>query len=223
MPIPAGVIAHHYGWRASYQGLAVTLTILAVVFLAVFEETKFPRATTAPGCELVSLEADIPSSSPKRRTRASRVTLFKKASGARPRWAGGFGRLQFITPTDDSLWESTYFPLYAVTLPHVAFTALQFGSGVCCLVILTTMISAIFSRPPYNFGSAGVGYMFLGSMVGSIFGSLYGGPLVDRHVLRSAKRNSGLFEPEMRIELYHVPAIFAAGGLIMFGVAADQV
>lgn len=85
------------------------------------------------------------------------------------------------------------------------------------------MIGVIFSAPPYNFSSAGIGYMFVGSMVGTVFGSLYGGPLVDWYALRMSKRNNGLFEPEMRIALYHIPSAFLAGGLIMFGTTADRV
>jgi hypothetical protein len=36
-----------------------------------------------------------------------------------------------------------------------------------------------------------------------------------RNILYYAKRNRGYYEPEMRLYILHLPAIFMAGGLIM--------
>jgi hypothetical protein len=80
-----------------------------------------------------------------------------------------------------------------------------------------------FSSPPYNFSTAGVGYVNIGPFVGALFGLVYGGPLSDWSVKYFAKRNNGIFEPEMRLYLLIGPALFMSGGLIVYGVTASMV
>lgn len=65
--------------------------------------------------------------------------------------------------------------------------------------------------------------MSLGPFVGNMFGSLYGGLLGDWVVVRLAKRNKGIFEPEMRLYILLLPALLMGAGLILFGVSADKV
>lgn len=132
-------------------------------------------------------------------------------------------RLRFTTPTPESLPRLFVIPLHVITLPHVFFTALQFASGVCWLVLYMSVVSIIFAQPPYNFTTFGIGCMTLGPFVGNIFGSVYGGPLSDWVIVRLARRNGGVFEPEMRLYPLVVPTIAMAGGIIMFGVTADKV
>lgn len=81
----------------------------------------------------------------------------------------------------------------------------------------------VFSAPPYNFTTTGVGLMSLGPFVGNVLGSLYGGVLGDWIVVKLAKRNTGIFEPEMRLYILLLPALLIGAGLIMFGITADKV
>lgn len=56
--------------------------------------------------------------------------------------------------------------------------------------------------------------------MGAIFGMLWGGPLSDWFVLRRARRNKGIMEPESRLWLLIVPAVLNSAGLLMYGLGA---
>lgn len=229
-PLAAGVQAAGQGWRWSYYALSIALTALFVVFVFLYEETKYvPPVTLGRGVETV---LDQGSPEPRKKSKGietddielldytqSNVTVANQGI----RLTTYRERMRLLTPTPESLLRVAELPLRVVTLPHVAFTALQFASGVCWLVLYMSVSSVVFSAPPYNFDTAAVGYMTLGPFVGNIFGSLYGGPLADRAVLWLARRNGGLFEPEMRLYPLFLPVVTMAGGIVMFGVTADKV
>ncbi|KAJ6444981.1 G protein-coupled receptor GPR1 [Purpureocillium lavendulum] len=219
-PMAAGVQAVDQGWRRSYLTLAVVMTVLAVLFLVIFEETKFEAPVlrgTAPGDGEAAHHGEL-AVDEKDGVSVQEDGEPRRAKPSFPRYL----RLQFCSATDESLWRSYYQPVYACWLPHVIFASLQFASGVCWLVFMSSMISILFTAPPYNFDAAEVGFMFAGPCVGAVLGSLYGGPLVDKAVVWFARRNGGLFEPEMRLYLYPLPALLMSGGIVLFGVTADR-
>lgn len=86
-----------------------------------------------------------------------------------------------------------------------------------------SIVSIVFSQPPYSFTTAGIGYMTLGPFVGNLFGSIYGGPFSDWVIVKLARRNGGIFEPEMRLYPLALPVVMMVGGIIMFGTTADRV
>ncbi|KAJ0295373.1 hypothetical protein COL516b_012637 [Colletotrichum fioriniae] len=105
--------------------------------------------------------------------------------------------------------------------PHVLFSAIQCANAVAFLVALTSLNSIVFAAPPYNFNTAGVGLMLIGPFVGNMIGSLYGGIFGDYVVVRLARKNRGIFEPEMRLYVLLLPAWIMGAGMIIFGVTAD--
>lgn len=219
MPMAAGAQAVESGWRSSYLTLAAILTGLSVVLIFVFEETKFvPEAT--PEADAISIhEAYAEEGMDSKSSIAS-------ASLSQPRcstFRAYLHSMRFLTPTNESIPQATYAPVLTAGLPHVMFNSLQLASGICWLVVLSSMTSVIFSAPPYNFDPAAVGYMFGGPCVGTVFGTLYGGYFADKMIVWLARRNGGVFEAEMRLYLYPLPAVFGAAGLIMFGATADRV
>ncbi|KAL1594383.1 hypothetical protein SLS60_010143 [Paraconiothyrium brasiliense] len=130
----------------------------------------------------------------------------------------GRQRLQWSTPTDESLWKLFYTPaLVLIMLPHVIFTGFQWAQGVVWLTVLATIISIVFSAPPYNMNAAQLGYLGIGPMIGNLIGSIYSGVLGDRAVVWLAKRNKGYFEPEFRLYTLITSIIAQAVGLILFG------
>ncbi|RCI08810.1 hypothetical protein L249_4673 [Ophiocordyceps polyrhachis-furcata BCC 54312] len=132
-------------------------------------------------------------------------------------------RLQLVTASDESLWKTAYQPLHTAWYPHVVLTSLEYASGLCWLVVLCSVVSVVFSAEPYNFNAAQVGFLMCGGpLVGSLLASIYGGYLSDWAVVRFARRNQGLLEPEMRLWLLPVPALLMSGGLALFGVTADR-
>ncbi|RSL78023.1 hypothetical protein CEP51_008591 [Fusarium floridanum] len=225
-PLAAGSQAAEQGWRWSYYALSIAMTALFVTFLFLFEETKFVPVSIGQTSVSISLAVTDPSLEDEKEdlkadVYATTTTTMTRTGSTIPinTWRQ---RLRFTTPTPESLPQLFVIPLHVITLPHVFFTALQFASGVCWLVLYMSVVSIVFAQPPYNFTTAGIGYMTLGPFVGNIFGSIYGGPFSDWVIVRLARRNCGIFEPEMRLYPLVVPTVVMAGGIIMFGVTADK-
>lgn len=224
-PLAAGSQAAAQGWRWSYYSLAVALTVLFVVFLFLFEETKYVPVLiggrdrpdidqTLPGDDVVRKDTG------KTENDLAPVTTSLDSAIPSNTWRQ---RLRFITPTEAPISKLFLLPLHVVTFPHVLFTSLQFASAICGLVLYMTTVSITFSQPPYNFTTAGVGYMTLGPFVGNIFGSIYGGPFSDWIIVKLAKRNNGIFQPEMRLYALPLPVLATMGGIMMYGLTADRV
>ncbi|KAF6803184.1 major facilitator superfamily transporter [Colletotrichum musicola] len=231
-PLAAGVQAAGQGWRWSYYALSIALTVLFVIFVFLYEETKYvPPVTLSRNAEAV-IDSETPGEREKNSTNNTEITdkhgfdpghlQSTPAIDQNTRINTYRECLRLLTPTPESLTSVLLLPLRAIALPHVAFTALQFASGVCWLVLYMSVSSVVFSAPPYNFDTAAVGYMTLGPFVGNVLGSLYGGPLADWSVLWLARRNGGIFEPEMRLYPLFLPVVAMAGGIVMFGVTADR-
>ncbi|RDA84168.1 hypothetical protein CP532_3908 [Ophiocordyceps camponoti-leonardi (nom. inval.)] len=207
--IAVGAQAENSGWRAPYLTLAGFMTALCLLFIVGLEETKpvvttTTTTTTAKDHEKAIVELDSP------------LATKTKFHRFRP-------RLQLWTPSDGSLWKMAYQPIYTAWYPHVIFTSLEYASGVCWLVVLCSVVSVVFSSAPYDFNAAQVGFVMCGGpLVGSLLGSIYGGYFSDWAVVRFARRNGGLLEPEMRLWLLPLPALLMSGGLALFGVTADR-
>ncbi|KAG5802003.1 hypothetical protein H9Q74_009236 [Fusarium xylarioides] len=218
-PMAAGTQALNQGWRWSYYTLSICLTILFVVFIFAFEETKYipvsvGEAENDDACsEHNPTTKDMDS---KDKVGSELVTVGTHTDPTIP--MNSYRQcMRLTTTTSENLPRLFMMPFHVITLPHVMFTALQFASGVCWLVIFMQIISIVFSAPPYNFTTAGIGYMALGPFVGNIFGSIVGGPLADWTVVRLARRNGGVYEPEMRLYPLVIPTFFMAGGIQLLG------
>lgn len=238
-PMIAGYQASISGWRQSYFALAISLTVLSIVFIPLFEETKYTpviengivdqrqqvEAHTID-LPLVTLENETPKAEAVEGCHHSdlhAVHIISDDGGLFQRPSNSWRqRIRLFTPTYEPILKTAYYPLFTICFPHVLFTAVQFSSAVCWLVVLSSMISIIFAAPPYNFDSAALSYMFAGPFIGTIFGSIYGGPLLDWAVVRFAKRNKGVFEAEMRLYLFPFQAVVTMVGLIIFGITADK-
>lgn len=123
----------------------------------------------------------------------------------------------------------TFLPLYyrpVVVLykfPGVLIPALIYGFYIAATNVLAVMQTTLYALPPYNFGTLGVAEMNVPPAIGAVLGSLFGGLFNDRAILFFAKRNKGVYEPEMRLWLVAVPAVSMLIGILMFGLPIAQV
>ncbi|EFY96881.2 major facilitator superfamily transporter [Metarhizium robertsii ARSEF 23] len=210
-PMAAGAQATAFGWRSCYMTLAVFMTVLTVVFAVGYEETKFVRpATDDKGSAEDEDAVDCALEKDPDEKRTPQVPF--------PHYL----RLQLLTPTGESLWKTLYQPLFTMAIPQVMFVAVLYGVDLCTITVSGSMKSIIFVEPPYNFTPRELGLMHLGPFIGSILGTLYGGFLIDAAIVWLARRNGGIFEPEMRLYFLPIPALAMAAGMAMFDVAADR-
>jgi len=74
------------------------------------------------------------------------------------------------------------------------------------------------SVPPYNFTPSQVGLTYVANLIGNVVGCYSCGYLNDVLSKYSARRNKGVFEPEMRLPLVVIPAFAGVAGLLMYGI-----
>ncbi|OAA78809.1 Major facilitator superfamily domain, general substrate transporter [Akanthomyces lecanii RCEF 1005] len=224
VPMAAGAEAVHMGWRACFKTLAASVTALVVIMVFALEETKFVRdvdvnavdaAISAEGVK--DDEAGIAHKAPE--TASGAIHCETQTSRVPKTY---WQRLRFFTTTPESLWTVAKLPFYTFWFPHVAFSSLQLAAVQTFYSVLSSSTSIIFSSPPYNFNAAQIGYMSTGLCIGAILGAVYGGYFTDRAMLWFARRNNGVFEPEMRLYLLPLPAVTMLVGLIVNGFTADK-
>ncbi|KAJ5675541.1 hypothetical protein N7462_008438 [Penicillium macrosclerotiorum] len=231
-PMAAGTQATAQGWRWSYQTLGIFNTVFFLIFLFLYEETKYTPVINGQMSTGGEENDSVPSTMDPDHKSARADT--KTAISAEPSnfhheidlsiplnsWRK---RLALVTPTPESIWPYYYRPFYVLfTFPAVLFAALQYAAGVVWLTITASVLSLVFPLPPYNFTPEQIGFMSTGPFIGNAIGALYGGFLGDRSILFFARRNKGFYEPEMRLYILHLPALAMAGGLIMFGVTISR-
>lgn len=230
----AGAQATNQGWRWSYQTLGIFNIIFLILFLILYEETKYvPVLNGQPGAgaemeEDLSTRADPDhksglQSDAKAALPAEPTTLHHELDLSIPMnsWRK---RLALWTPTPEPIWPYFYRPFYVLFhFPTVLFTGLQYASGVVWLTVTANVLALVFPMPPYLFTPEQIGFMSLGPFVGNLIGAFYGGLLGDRSILYFSRKNKGFYEPEMRLYILHLPALFMAGGLIMFGITVSRV
>ncbi|KAJ5631443.1 MFS general substrate transporter [Penicillium longicatenatum] len=227
-PMAAGTQATNQGWRWSYRTMGIFNVIFLILFIFVYEETKYvPVITGQPqsGPETSDNTHKSDDSDPKETSQTETKptqdvepsTLHHEIDSTIPMntWRK---RLALATPTQESIWPYYYRPIYALfCFPAVMYTALQYAAGVAFLTIVSSVLSLTFPLPPYLFTSEQIGFMSVGPFIGNLIGSIYGGVLGDWSILYFSRRNKGYFEPEMRLYILPIPAVFMTGGLIMFG------
>ncbi|KAM6508949.1 hypothetical protein FSOLCH5_011955 [Fusarium solani] len=73
-------------------------------------------------------------------------------------------RMRFLTRTEEPLWRNYTTPLKIGMFPHVLYTEIQCANCVLFLVLLSTINSIAFSKPPYIFNTA-LALLFISLMV----------------------------------------------------------
>jgi hypothetical protein len=87
--------------------------------------------------------------------------------------------------------------------------------------VILNVLSIYFTAPPYNFTPAGIGLLNLAPFIGGILGNGVSASN-DYIILLLAKRNGGVFEPEMRLWLALVGCVIGPAGLLLFGLLCQR-
>lgn len=230
----AGAQATRQGWRWSYQTMGIFNALFLILFVFLYEETKYtpiisgrPRPGTATDENIeIPDDPDAKSAYPSVDKAAVRDQPSTRSHQLDPdiphnSWRT---RLALTTTTSESIWPYYYRPIQVLFgFPAVMYAALQYAASVVWLTILSNVLSLVFPLPPYSFSPEQIGFMSLGPFIGNLLGAVYGGVLGDWSILYFSRRNKGFYEPEMRLYILHIPALTMAGGIIMFGVTIERV
>jgi MFS family permease len=227
-PLAAGYITVGQGWRWVWWWMTIFFGISFVIYVFMFEETKY--ATTYHGIDpqthSSSVHEDAVAQELDTKTAEALVTSNLEEPAAvivdhtiplktyRERLAlwstspGSFRKLFF----------HSYQPLVIfATIPAVFYISLVYSIINATITVMITVLSEYLYYPPYNFNSAQVGLMSLPPFIATSLSLLIVGPVSDWSILFLAKRNKGIYEPEMRLWVIAAFIPFVTAGLFMFG------
>jgi len=223
--VAAGLITQDQGWRWVWIWCAIFFGVQVLMFALGFEETKFTRVGTLEarqGSVVVAEEATttemegekVPVSTPpsppeplvaENDTAAARALSVTHIDHRIPRKSYR-QRLSLLKsspgPWSHFLRHSWQPFVILVTIPGVTFCALVYAITLAWQTVMTTAVSTYMLDPPYEFNAAQIGLMNLPPFIGNTLGAIIIGPLSDWIALHLARRNNGIYEPEMRFWVF---------------------
>lgn len=133
-------------------------------------------------------------------------------------------RLALVTYTEGPIRHHFLAPFKIVfQFPAVAYTAITFGSVMSWMAVIISIATTNMIYPPYNFSPSAIGLINVAPFVGQLISGLMAAPLSDKWIVKLAKRNGGIYEPEMRLWLALPGAVLVSAGVFMFGIGIAHV
>lgn len=232
----AGIIAEQKEWPWVYWVITILTGVLLILFIFCYEETKYTVVTTS-ATEVSSVTKGdatlVVKGADEEMAKAEEVLCclqtvdsVRKLNPSIPvktYWQ----RLPLVSVTEGSfmsLLRHGYQPLIIMcAFPAVAFTALQYGGMLAWFSVVVTSQANFFSSPPYNFTTSQIGLLGFAGFIGGALAAVWSGWLSDWSIQKLAKRNNGVFEPEMRLYLTIGPIICLPAGLFIYGYSVAKV
>lgn len=237
-PVAAGFVTASQGWRWVWWWMSIFFGVVLIAFIFGFEESKFDWTKAVVLGRAASLDESSTNRDPKGQSEEKPSDPEKQAQSA----LTPVQSLRTTTQMDPAIARRTYwqrlaltttsqgpFKLFArhayqpfqilFTIPGVGYMSLVYAVLLAWSTVMSAALSTYMIIPPYSFNSTQIGLMNLAPFIGTTLGSLICGPLSDRVILRLAKKNNGIYEPEMRLWMF-VPFIpFQVAGAFWFGYA----
>lgn len=239
-PLAGGYIVISQGWRWVWWWMVILMGAGLVAFVFLYEETKF--SPTLEGVVPVVAAAQI-NASPEGRDKKSPTDPEVEANVAHK--DGETQRSHATHWIDHSIPVKPYWKRLALwstspgsfasmarhsiepfillfTVPAIFFMSVVYGAMTAAVTVSVTTLSSYMTLPPYNFNASQIGLMGLPPFIGTSIAVLISGRLSDSLVLYLAKRNRGVFEPEMRLWIAVAFIPFVPAGLFMFGIGLNN-
>jgi MFS family permease len=227
-PIAAGYITTSQGWRWIWWWIAIFLGANFVAVLCFFEESKYMPNIIGQGLAGQNNRSYDGMGAPKTNEKLEEKYTQPISTGSTmsPRYLKKplSRRPAFVTKTDIPIKQHFYQPLLVlISFPAITFTALTYGMLLAWFSIIASASAYFLLDPPYNFSPADVGLFHLAGFIGATLGALVGSPLSDWSAVHLARRNGGIFEPEMRLWLSFPGSLSTCAGLLVFGIGLGGV
>jgi len=204
----------HVGWRKFWWLNVGMLTIVFILLIFFFPETKWHRLhpseiaqTAASSAEKVATPAfksddpeDVTSSFPE-----DSPPLTTTITGYDPVLGQGKPSKQQFMPYQShpapfkTLLKEFIVPWRIMAFPIVEFAAFVVSWSASSFLTINLTQAQNFAAPPYNFSSQAVGFTNFALLVGSLLGLATNGRLSDWIAARATRKNRGIREPEMRL------------------------
>lgn len=231
-PVAAGVVAVNQGWRWIWWWTAILLGISLVLFTFAYEESKYVPVLTSSSVEPQEDTESVPEQGA---TKKDADFSEQQVDHEQPMDLGGWNyprrslrqRFALVTRTPgDGISVRRLLVRFALSLfrfPAAAWTALVYASSLAWFSVILTTMSTYFTMPPYNFDAAQIGLLNLPPFIGSAIGLVFSGPMNDWLILKLAKRNGGVFEPEMRLWMALPSIVLTPLALFLYGFSLVDV
>ncbi|KAL1857657.1 hypothetical protein Daus18300_010177 [Diaporthe australafricana] len=239
-PVAAGFVTASQGWRWVWWWMTIFFGVVLIAFIFGFEESKFDWTAavihgvpTSPDVGSTNSDAEGQAEKKQPASAPEKAPVSDMSPGEEPLTSVHIDpsiprktywqRLSLATTTPGPFMlfaRHAYQPFQILfTIPGVAYMSLVYAVLLAWSTVMSAALSTYMILPPYNFNSTQIGLMNLAPFIGNTLGSLICGPLSDWTILRLAKRNQGIYEPEMRLWVF-VPFIpFQVAGAFWFGYA----
>lgn len=233
-PLAGGYITLSQGWRWVWWWMAILFGVGLVMLFFFYEETMF-YAKPIDGVP-VQVRSAPSSNSGKHDTEALPPKILDTIHDEPDAESV---QIDYSIPEKShwkklALWSNSPMPFIQLikhsyqpfqimfSIPAVFYMALEYGFMTACTTVPVTTLSSVMTLPPYNFGTAQIGLMGLPPFIGTSLATVIFGPLSDKICIYLAKRNGGIFEPEMRLWLCLAFTPFVPAGLFMFGIGLNN-
>ncbi|KAL1865757.1 hypothetical protein Plec18167_009299 [Paecilomyces lecythidis] len=241
-PLAAGYITVSQGWRWVWWWISIFFGVGLICFVFLYEESKYTQRAI-DGIPVDELHQPIDRTGTKEKAETSKKQLAPQATETTRNqesqdqsdfswidtsipmktywqrlapWSSSPGSLH-------SFFRHSYQPFMILfSIPAVFYMSLLYGAMLAASTVMVTTLSSWMAEPPYNFNAAQIGLMSLPPWIGTTLGSLVCGPLSDWLILFLAKRNQGIYEPEMRLWVIAAFIPFVPAGLFMFGIGLNN-
>jgi MFS family permease len=242
-PLAAGYVTINssLGWRWVWWITAIIIGALVLTFFFFYEETKYDCETlrgvtrtlsvdeAAPRPDVESKSASVQDKyeGPRAGYQQSESTAFRRPSLDPNIPVKTYVQKLALTSSSATPFSHylrhTYQPfIILTTIPGIFYMAIINGAIFAGTIMSISTYSTYMTLPPYNFGPSGIGLMGLPSFIGVMIGAAITGPASDWLIVRLARRNGGVYEPEMRLWLMLLSTPFLAAGYVIFGVGLDK-
>jgi MFS family permease len=225
-PLIAGWLNDAIGWRWTMKFGAIVAAVSFLILFFFMEETMYFRHMTE-GAQLATHHGQVTddNASPLGSEKAKPPTTTYGDDGssatekpAAPRTFASklmpFRRLSGRPSVKQMFFMMIRPLLIIVKFPNVAWAGFIYGINLSWYQVLNGTASPVLSAPPYEWRSAFIGCIYVGPMVGAVFGCLWAGIAADKLALYLARRNGGVREPEHRLWPLAIAGVFTAAGLI---------
>ncbi|GAB7358070.1 hypothetical protein MBLNU230_g0232t1 [Neophaeotheca triangularis] len=231
-PLIAGWFNDAFGWRwTMYFGAFVAAGAFVILSFGL-EETMYIRHTVSGVSANSRQEAKITQNKSGEKTTAGIASdVASEKSEPRTSYPAPRPYLQKLKPfvvlpgrpsNKQMLWMTVRPLAIIVQFPNIAWAGFIYGINLSWYQVLNGTTSPVLSAPPYNWSAALVGTVYVGPIIGAVFGCLWGGVIADRLAIRLARRNNGIREPEQMLWQLALAGILSCAGLIAWGVGAHH-
>ncbi|KAI8657032.1 hypothetical protein LRP88_12345 [Fusarium phalaenopsidis] len=224
----AGLITTRLGWPYNFHILLPFVALQTILVILFVPETTYNRSPVF-NIDRIGSNTDLDGAEEKRAD-ADHVEIAqcKSSPGSTTSdlpWPKTFyqelalynGRF-----TEKSLISMVLASIFIILNLIASYNIFVSGLIMAWFVAMSVLAGVMFAAPPWGFNAAAVGYVSAGPLVGGALATIFLGLVSDPLIKFMTRRNKGVYEPEFRLVLASVGAIFSVAGLVGFGHAIES-